>query len=108
MDVSPADPKTIYGSYAGQLQVSRDGGQTWEVVRPAPNGLIDLAASSKEPDRFYAATQSGLLESGDGGRVWQDAYFQRWPATIVHVALGGAVYAFVVGAGLIAARGARS
>ena len=49
MDVSPADPKTIYGAYAGQLQVSRDGGQTWEVVGPAPEGLIDLAASSRDP-----------------------------------------------------------
>jgi photosystem II stability/assembly factor-like uncharacterized protein len=101
--VSATDPRTIYGAYRGQLQVSPDGGRTWEVVGPAPEGLIDLAASSKEPGRLYAATQSGLLKSGNGGRVWQNAYSPRQPATMVHVALGGVVYAFVVNAGLIAA-----
>jgi photosystem II stability/assembly factor-like uncharacterized protein len=101
--VSATDPRTIYGAYRGQLQVSADGGRTWEVVGPAPIGLIDLAASSKKPGGLYAATQSGLLKSGDGGRVWQNAYLQRRPATMVHVAPGGVVYAFVVGAGLIAA-----
>jgi photosystem II stability/assembly factor-like uncharacterized protein len=101
MDVSPADPKTIYGAYAGQLQVSRDGGRDWEVVGPGPEGLIDLAASSKDPGTLYAATQSGLLKSEDGGKSWQDAYWLRQPATMVHVTPDGAVYAFVVGTGLI-------
>jgi photosystem II stability/assembly factor-like uncharacterized protein len=101
MDVSPADPKTIYGAYAGQLQVSGDGGGSWEVVGSTPDGLIDLAASSKDPGTLYAATQSGLLKSGDGGRTWQDAYWLRQPATMVHVTPDGAVYAFVVGTGLI-------
>jgi hypothetical protein len=101
--VSATDPRTIYGAYRGQLQVSPDGGRTFEVVGPAPVGLIDLAASSKDPGRLYAATQSGLLKSGDGGRAWQDAYSRGRPATMVHVAPGGVVYAFVVGTGLIAA-----
>jgi photosystem II stability/assembly factor-like uncharacterized protein len=101
MDVSPADPMTIYGAYAGNIQISRDGGQTWEVVGPAPKGLIDLAASANDRSTIYAATQVGLLKSEDGGRTWQDAYSLRKPATMVHVALGGAVYAFVVGTGLI-------
>jgi photosystem II stability/assembly factor-like uncharacterized protein len=103
LTVSATAPRTIYGAYRGQLQVSRDGGRTWEVVGRAPEGLIDLAASSKEPGRLYAATQSGLLKSGDGGRVWQDAYSQRQPTTMVQVAPGGEVYAFVIGVGLIAA-----
>jgi photosystem II stability/assembly factor-like uncharacterized protein len=101
MDVSPADPKTIYGAYAGQLQVSGDGGRSWEVVGPAPEGLIDLAASSKTANVLYAATQEGLLKSEDGGKTWQDAYWLRQPATMVHVMPDGAVYAFVVGTGLI-------
>jgi photosystem II stability/assembly factor-like uncharacterized protein len=101
MDVSPADPKTIYGAYAGNLQISRDGGRTWEVVGPAPDGLIDLAASSKESSTLYAATQNGLLTSADGGKTWDDAYWLRQPATMVHVTPDGAVYAFLVGTGLI-------
>ena len=101
MDVSPADPKTIYGAHGGNLQISRDGGQSWEVVGPAPQGLIDLAASSNDPSTFYAATQTGLFKSEDGGRTWQDAYWLRQPATMVYVTPDGAVYAFLVGTGLV-------
>ena len=101
MDVSPVDPKTIYGAYTGQLQVSRDGGRNWEVIGPAPEGQIDLAASSKDPNLLYAATQVGLLKSDDGGMTWQDAYWLRQAATMVHVTPDGAVYAFLVGTGLI-------
>jgi hypothetical protein len=99
--VSATDPRTIYGAYQGLLQVSSDGGRTWEVVGPAPEGLIDLGASFKEPGMLYAATQVGLLKSEDGGRTWQDAYWLHQPATMVRVAPGGVVYAFVVGTGLI-------
>jgi photosystem II stability/assembly factor-like uncharacterized protein len=99
--VSATDPRTIYGAYEGLLQVSPDGGRTWEVVGPAPEGLIDLGASIKEPGMLYAATQVGLLKSEDGGRTWQDAYWLHQPATMVRVAPGGVVYAFVVGTGLI-------
>lgn len=101
MDVSPADPKTMYGAYGGGLQVSKDGGRSWAVVGPAPEGLIDLAASAKGPDTLYAATQGGLLKSDDGGNTWQDAYWLRQPATMVHVAPEGVVHAFVANAGLI-------
>jgi hypothetical protein len=101
MDVSPADSNTIYGAYAGDLQVSRDGGHTWEVVGAAPVGLMDLAASSKDPGTLYTATQGGLLKSDDGGMTWEDAYWLRQPATMVEVTPDGAVYAFIVRAGLI-------
>ena len=101
MDVSAADPKTLYGVYAGQLQVSRDGGESWQVAGPAPEGLIDLAASSADPSVLYAGTQAGLLRSDDGGRSWQDAYLLRRPTSMVHVTRAGEVLAFVVGTGLI-------
>jgi hypothetical protein len=104
MDVSAADPGTIYGAYAGRLQVSRDGGRSWEIVGPAPEGLIDLAASANSPEVLYAATQTGLLRSADGGRTWQDAYWLRQPASMVHVTPEGDVHAFVLGSGLIRTR----
>ena len=99
--VSPPDSNTIYGASAGNLQVSKDGGHTWAVVGAAPAGLIDLAASSTDVGSLYAATRDGLLKSQDGGVNWQDAYWLHEPATMVHVTAEGAVYAFVVGAGLI-------
>lgn len=101
MTVSPADPKTIYGAYAGALQVSRDGGKTWTIVARAPDRLIDLAASSTDVNRLYAATQAGLLQSTDGGRTWTDAFTLKRPITMVEVTPRGGVYAFVIGTGLI-------
>jgi photosystem II stability/assembly factor-like uncharacterized protein len=101
MDVSPADPRVLYGAYAGSLQTSRDGGTTWSVVGPALEGLIDLAASAKDPNVLYAATRNGLLKSADGGKSWTDAYLVRQPATMVQVTPEGEVYAFLVGTGLI-------
>lgn len=101
MTVSAADPRTIYGAYAGRLQVSRDGGDTWTVVGRAPDRLIDLAASSADANRLYAATQGGLLQSRDGGRTWTDAFTLKRPVSMVEVTPAGEIYAFVIGSGLI-------
>lgn len=102
MDVSKADPSVIYGVHGG-LQVSRDGGRNWSRVGSAPDGLIDLAASSIDPGRLYAATKQGLLVSEDGGRGWRAAHVQRRPASMVTVTTEGALYAFVLGSGLLRA-----
>jgi len=99
MTVNPADPSTIYGAY-GDLQVSRDGGKTWTVSGPAPDRLIDLAASSLSADRIYAATEAGLLVSADAGKSWTPV-LDGAPASLVEVTPDGAVYAFVVGRGLV-------
>jgi photosystem II stability/assembly factor-like uncharacterized protein len=100
MDVSKADPKVVYGIYR-DLQRSADGGRTWTRIGPPPEGTIALAASSKNADALYAATQKGLLRSLDGGRSWQPAHVVRAPVTTVHVTHQGSVYAYVVGTGLV-------
>lgn len=100
MDVSKADPTVVYGVF-GDLQKSTDGGRNWTRVGPAPEELIGLAASSKDVDRLYAATRSGLMVSGDGGRHWRPAHTSRQPATMVHVTSDGSVYAFIAGTGLV-------
>jgi photosystem II stability/assembly factor-like uncharacterized protein len=100
MDVSKADPDVIYGAYRG-LQVSRDSGRTWEIVGPGPAGLIDLAASSKDPDTLYAATEAGLQISMDAGRSWQATRITGQPVSLVEVTEDGRMFAFVLGRGLI-------
>jgi photosystem II stability/assembly factor-like uncharacterized protein len=100
MTVSTADPKVIYGMHGG-LQVSRDGGQTWELVGPLPNKVIDLAASGTAVDILYAGTAEGLLVSRDGGKSWQSAFPTKNPAPLVEVDKNGTVYAFIVGVGLL-------
>jgi photosystem II stability/assembly factor-like uncharacterized protein len=97
--VSRADPKTIYGAYRG-LQASRDGGQTWTMAGPAPDRLISLTASARNADTLYAATETGLLISTDAGKSWKPL-LQGSPVTLVEVTPDGALYAFVVGRGLV-------
>ena len=103
MDTSKANPNVIYGVY-GDLQKSTDGGRTWQRVGPAPQGLIALAASSKDENSIFAATEQGLQLSADGGRSWRPAHPSRQPVTAVHVTANGIIYAFVVGTGLVRAK----
>lgn len=102
MTISAASPRVLYGAYAGQLQVSQDGGESWEIRAEAPAGLIALAASSRDPDHLYAATQAGLLMSPNGGERWRQIYEERRPASLV-VSSQGALYAFVLDVGLLRA-----
>lgn len=102
MDVSPADPKTIYGSY-GERQVSRDGGQSWSIAGMLPTGLINLAASSLNADQIYAATKQGLYVSADAGASWQPLGFEGKVVSTVRVGSDGSLFAYVLGRGLMKA-----
>ncbi|MEP7173009.1 MAG: exo-alpha-sialidase [Aestuariivirga sp.] len=102
MDVSPADPKTIYGSF-GQLQVSRDAGKNWSIAGTPPAGLISLAASSVSSDQLYAATKKGLYVSKDAGASWNSLEFSGEVVSTVKVGTDNSLYAFVVGRGLMKA-----
>lgn len=104
MDVSKADPNVIYGVF-GDIQRSADGGRTWRKIGPPPEGLIRLAASRRDADTLFAATQKGLFKSTDAGRSWQIAYIVSRPATMVHVTHAGDAFAFMVGTGLLRAKG---
>lgn len=102
MDVSPADANVIYGLY-GKVQVSRDGGKSWEVAGSPPADVFDIAASAVNPDIVYAATRSGPMISLDGGKRWSAAGMEGQPASMVETAPDGSVYAFVLGSGLMKA-----
>lgn len=103
MTVSPADPATLYGAYAGGIQRSRDAGVTWELIGPAPEGLIDLTGSALDPDTLYAATEEGLLKSQDAGQTWTSVHPSPLPVSFVETGPGGTLYAFVLGMGLVRA-----
>lgn len=100
MDVSKSDPSIIYGVFNG-LQRSRDGGKSWEMIGPAPERLFDIAVAPRDPGTLYAATREGLLISGDAGKSWRPAMILRRPATMVETTADGAVYAYLVGNGLM-------
>lgn len=100
MDISRADPMTLYGAHGG-LQVSRDGGKTWAITGPLPNGLYDLTTSSQRVERLFAGTKTGLLLSDDAGKSWKNATLYRSPTTMVQSTGDGYIYAFVAGVGLL-------
>lgn len=99
MTISRADPNVVYGVHEG-VQVSRDGGRTWIMAGPPPPRLIALAASAERADELYAATEAGLMVSRDAGRSWEPTDLTG-PTSTVHAAADGALYAFVLGRGLL-------
>ncbi len=101
--ISHTDPKILYGQDQ-ILQASSDGGVTWTRVSRVPAHVYNLAVSARDPRTVYAATQTGLLISQDGGVQWRTLHEEDYPATMVHVASDGTVHAFVLGRGLIRAR----
>ena len=101
LEISKANPEVMYG-VTTLLHRSMDGGRTWKQLGPLPQQLIGLAASARQVDTLYAATQKGLLLSRDTGRTWNMAHPSRRTASMVFVSPKGRVYAFVIGAGLIA------
>jgi photosystem II stability/assembly factor-like uncharacterized protein len=103
MDVSPADPNVVYGSFVG-IQVSRDGGRSWTMSGAAPEGLVALAASRANADWVYAATRSGLWLSRDAGKSWAEIAFPGQPVSLVSVGPGSSILVFVVGKGLMQAK----
>lgn len=107
MDVSPADPLTIYGSYGG-LQVTHDGGMTWAVAGATPDSLIAIAASAVDAKRIYAATQTGLLVSADAGATWSEAVFTGEVVSMVETGANGQIMAYVLGKGLMTANESKS
>ncbi|MDO9640921.1 MAG: hypothetical protein Q7J44_20510 [Pseudotabrizicola sp.] len=100
MDISKADPAVVWGSHGG-LQRSRDGGATWERVADAPTGLIDIAASARDLERLYAATEGGLWVSAGDARNWQRAHPAQAPVSFVEVTADGILHAFILGEGLV-------
>ncbi len=102
LEFSKADPRTVYGITNG-LRVSGDGGRTWATVGRLPPETVHFAASALDVRTVYAATRRGLLRSRDQGRTWQSAAAPAALTSMVHVTPAGAVYAFVVGTGLLRA-----
>lgn len=102
LSVSRANPKALYGVYRG-IQLSEDGGASWQVTGRIPAKLIGLAASARRPERIFAATAGGLLVSEDRGASFQLAGFGGETLSAIAVAPDGEAYAFVVGRGLMRA-----
>lgn len=98
--------KTTSGSFYGaghEFWGSSDGGLRWESMGVPPSRIMDLAASTSDAQRIFAATMSDLHVSDDDGLSWRPTGGARcWqPVMAVDTGTDGAVYAFSLCAGLI-------
>lgn len=102
MEVSRADAAVIFGvSHDGAVQRSTDFGRTWAITGTAPEKLIDVATSARDPNRIYAATESGLFASTDAGVTWQTLLPTAAPVSTVDLGADGKLRAVQLGQGLI-------
>ncbi len=100
LSVSAANPKVIYGVFNG-IQMSADGGLSWQVTGGIPDGLVQFAASSRDPLRIVAATKTGLVVSDDSGKSWRNAAFDGEIVSAIRIESDGIAYAFVLGHGFL-------
>ena len=52
------------------IQVSRDGGATWEARTP-PAAPIDVVVDPGDPEHWAVSTEQGTFVSSDGGNSWR-------------------------------------
>jgi len=96
-----------FGSHAG-IQESRDGGYTWKTGSLKNADAMSLASSPQNAATLYAAGHNVFQVSRDGGATWQ-AVQHNLPGTDIHAFAQDPsepkrLYAFVVGAGLLASQ----
>lgn len=84
--VSAANPKVIYGVFNG-IQMSADRGLSWQITGAIPDGLVQFAASSRDPLRIVAATKTGLMVSDDLGKSWRNAAFDGEIVSAIRIEL---------------------
>jgi len=66
-------PVALVAGTEGGIQVSADGGDTWEQpTLPHEGGITALERDPERRDRLYAGTSTGyLFESGHRGQSWE-------------------------------------
>ncbi len=84
------------------LQVTRDGGKTWSIVRAAtPYELTDFAVHPTRGDWVYLSSRSGLAGSVDSGMTWTKAALPHPNVTAILFSAGGrTLWASTYGRGL--------
>jgi len=69
----PEDSLKFYSATAEGLQISEDGGRSWEplAIAGTHKEVFALAVHPSNPDVLYAGRRDGLWRSGDGGQSWK-------------------------------------
>ena len=77
LTVDPRDPNTLY-AMGQSIRRSRDGGETWTIVKGAPGGddYHFLWINPHHPDHWITASDQGAVVSVDDGATWSSWYNQ--------------------------------
>src|SRR5579872_6243093 len=94
---APSHPATVYaGLTTGGIYRSQDGGATWTFA----GGGLDirsqinaLAVDARLPDRLWAATDTAIVRSTDGGAHWAQVRSGGAFALAADPKVSGTVYA---------------
>lgn len=68
----PVDADTVYFGHHGGLQVSRDGGGSWNDTNLTGVDAMQLAMPASDSQRLYAAGHGVFYVSSDGGMTWRE------------------------------------
>jgi photosystem II stability/assembly factor-like uncharacterized protein len=105
--IHPDDGDTMVtsGNVAHYPHITRDGGQTWELLMSATTMGDELAYDPHDPDHMILVSERTVLfESWDGGRTWDplapNFYSTRIPDIEVTTEEGGTLYTSIFGIGL--------
>lgn len=69
--VTVAGRTVVAGDNAGDVLISRDGGQRWERYHLTGLGIYAVTAMPGRPSLLLAGGANGLFRSDDGGRHWR-------------------------------------
>ncbi len=101
--VSSANQQQLVAVNQGGLQVSSDGGKTWQWKGELPPRSIDLALSA-DGRTIYAATIDGVRISVDDGGSWQPLPGDIPTTTTAIATFGDELFAYALGQGLLVRR----
>jgi len=96
----------LYGTTAGGIRKSTDGGNSWITTRTGRefDGILSFCTLPGQGDGIIAGTERGVLVSTDFGSIWSPGGgdLPQLPARIVAAGAGGktTLYAFGSGMGL--------
>lgn len=75
----------LFGTDAGSIHRSSNGGDHWSPVRPAGTGdaILSFWSDPARPTTVWAGTHNGLLQSSDFGESWRprETLFPRIPVS---------------------------
>lgn len=103
--LDPTQPRLVLFGHHGGVQMSRDGGDSWEtVIAEEGRDAMNLVYDPFSPATIYMAGHEVYYRSDNGGETWQPVE-SNLPGLDLHAFIAspteeGRLYAFAVGYGL--------